>query len=321
VASLQEFVTSPESAGVDVAIQYFNPPDQGRGGGVPAVDDDVCTGVFHSTPDVPMGRLPDNAQALVDSLDAAGANGTTPTVGALAGGVQYCEDFQAQNPDEHCVVVLVTDGLPHGCGLCQMDQAMGCFDPASLDTLAPLAAAGLAAGVQTFTVAMDGVPAEGFTLLDAIAAAGGTDCTPPDPGNESCNVSSTGSAGLVETLTAIRESVTVTETVTEVETVTETETLECQWGIPAPPEDQGALNPDRVNVTLALDGGDPEIITSVESEADCATTGGVGWYYDNPEAPTIIFACPESCATIQNAEDPSIQILLGCARQVPDGTR
>jgi hypothetical protein len=259
-----------------------------------------------------MGRLPDSAQALVDSLDRANTDGYTPTVGALTGGVQYCEQFMAANPEEKCGVVLVTDGVPRGCGV---DCEMAC-DAESV--LVPLAAAGNAAGVRTFTVVMDGVPTEGFALLDAIAAAGGTDCTPPDPGAESCNVSSTGSQGFVETLIAIRESVTVTETVTEIETVIEHETLECQWLIPTPPADQGDLNPDRVNVQLALDGVNPEFILSVDNEAACAANGGMGWYYDNPDAPTQIFACPGSCDAIQSADAPSIQILLGCARKVPE---
>src|SRR5690606_38317886 len=116
---------APESAGVDVALQYFNPPAQGGGMGIGGFGDpadaasDTCTGAFHSTPDVSMGRLPENAQAIIDSLDGSNPTGFTPTVGALAGGVQFCQAFQAQNPDEKCVVVLVTDGMPVGCGLCQ----------------------------------------------------------------------------------------------------------------------------------------------------------------------------------------------------------
>jgi hypothetical protein len=313
VASIQEFVTSPASAGVDVAIQYFNPPGQG-GGGLADADSDVCTGAFHSVPDVEMGRLPDNAQALVDSLDQMNTDGYTPTVGALTGGVQYCEQFQAANPEEKCVVVLVTDGLPRGCGL----NSESMVDPLSEGMLVPIAQAGAAAGVRTFAVVMDGVPADGFALLDAVAAAGGTDCTPPDVGAEACNVSSSGSQGLVETLIAIRESETITETVTEIETVIEHETLECQWLIPTPPAEQGALNPDRVNVDVAFDGVTPERIVSVENEAACATNGGLGWYYDNPAAPTQIFACPGTCEAIQGAETPSIEILLGCVREVPE---
>jgi hypothetical protein len=307
---------------VDVALQYFNPMDGGGGNAVAGADSDTCTGVFHSTPDVAMGRLPDNAQAIIDSLDGAGTTGYTPTVGALAGGVQFCQDFQAQTPDERCVVVLVTDGLPRGCGLCEDGGVMDCFDPASEGMLVPLAEAAFTAdGVRTFAVAMDGVPAEGFTLLDAVAAAGGTDCSPPDPGAEACNVSASGGASLVETLIAIRESVTVTETTTEIETVIEHETLECQWGIPTPPEEEGELNPERVNVQVALDGVNGEFILGVENEADCANYDGMGWYYDDPVNPTTIFACPESCAAIQGAEAPTIEILLGCARKVPEGAK
>jgi hypothetical protein len=189
------------------------------------------------------------------------------------------------------------------------------------DTLVAIAAAGLTAGVEVFTVGMDGVPPEGSTLLDAVAAAGGTDCTPPDVGGESCNVSSTGSAGLVETLTSIRETVTVTETVTETTTVIETTKLDCQWVIPEPPEEEGTINPDRVNVTLALDGAEGEFIPSVADEAACAANGGVGWYYDNPAAPTQIFACTESCSQIQNGVNPVVEVLLGCERVVVEVMR
>jgi hypothetical protein len=255
-----------------------------------------------------MGSLPDNQQALVDSLTAARPTGYTPTVGALTGGIEYCAAYEAQNPDEQCVVLLVTDGVPWSCGL--GDQA-DVYDPASTDMLVPIAAAGLAESVETYTVAMDGVPDEGFAMLDAIAVAGGTDCTPAEGGHESCNVSSTGSQGLVETLNAIRDTVTVTETVTVVTTVIEKQKLDCQWLIPDPPN-QETLDPTRVNVTLALAGAEPEFIASVPSEADCSLTGGVGWYYDDPMAPTTIYACPTSCSQIQDGVDPVVNVLLGC---------
>lgn len=322
VSSLQAFVTSPDSEGLDVAIQYFNPPGQQGDLGDETAADPLCDGSFHSTPDVEMGHLPDNAQALVDSLTAARTATGTPTLGALTGGIAYCQAFEAMNAEENCVVVLVTDGVPSSCGMGGggmgggMGGDMAATTDAAADTLSAISAAGLAAGVETFTVGMDGVPPEGFTLLDAIALAGGTDCTPPDPGGESCNVSSTGSQGLVETLNSIRDTVTVTNTVTEVTTVIETQKLDCQWLIPEPEEEEGMINPDRVNVNLSLDGAEPQIIPSVEGEADCAANGGIGWYYDNAEAPTMIFACSESCSQIQNGVNPSVNILLGCEREV-----
>lgn len=319
VTSLQAFVTSPESEGLDVAIQYFNPAgEQGNFGQgmdeVAVTDDPLCNGAFHGTPDVEMGRLPDNSQALVDSLDTTATSPGTPTVGALTGGVQYCQAFEAANPGENCVVVVVTDGVPSACGLDGGGQGL-IVDAAATDMLVAITSAGFAAGIETFAVGMDGVPPDGFTLLDTVAAAGGTDCTPPEPGGESCNVSSTGSQGLVDTLNSIRETITVTETVTEVTTVIETQKLDCQWLIPDPPEDE-SLDPNRVNVNLSLDGAEPTIVPGVEDAAACATNGGIGWYYDNPEMPTTIFACTESCSQIQNGVSPVVNILLGCERVV-----
>jgi hypothetical protein len=260
-----------------------------------------------------MGRLPTNTQALVDSLDTAQTATGTPTLGALTGGVDYCKAFESENPEEDCVVVLVTDGVPSSCGLNGGGGAMGGGGSDAIDLLVPIATAGLTDGVEVYTVGMDGVPPEGFTLLDAIAAAGGTDCTPDDVGNESCNVSSTGPQGLVDTLNSIRDTITVTETVTEVTTVIETLKLDCQWLIPEPPEEAGPLNPDRVNVTLSLDGAEPEFIPAVGTEAACTESGGIGWYYDDPAMPTTILACPESCSQIQNGVNPAIEVLLGCA--------
>jgi Mg-chelatase subunit ChlD len=124
-----------------------------------------------------MGRLPDHAPALTSSLGDTGPAGNTPTIDALTGGTDYCAQFQAQHPDERCVVVLVTDGQPNGCGLssnCGGGQGGGndCVDPNSEAELTPIAAAGQTNGVLTFTIGMAGVTADGFALLDAIAIAG-----------------------------------------------------------------------------------------------------------------------------------------------------
>jgi hypothetical protein len=126
---------------------------------------------------------------------------------------------------------------------------------------------------------------------------------------------------LVDTLNSIRDTVTITETVTEVTTVIETQKLDCQWLIPDPPEEQGSINPDRVNVTLSLDGAEAEFIPGVANEAACVESGGIGWYYDSPEMPTTIYACTESCSHIQNGTNPAIEVLLGCERVVVEVMR
>jgi hypothetical protein len=344
VTALKGFVEDPSSAGIDVALQYFNvdgaeePPDDdcetdddcdgftcnvtvdadGDSEGV-CINPVICDGSAHGEANVPVGPLPDNAQALSQSLDDAGPNGNTPTVGALNGGTAYCQAFEAANPDEQCVVVLITDGQPNGCGLsdlCPDDPDERCVDPLAEGMLFPIAEAGLAAGVQTFTVGMDGITPAGFELLNGIAIAGGTDCTPDAAGAEACDVSVTGAQGLIDALNLIRDTVTVTETVTETMTVIETQELACEWGIPDAPEGE-TFDPMLVNVTLAIDGGPAENIGGVASEADCALSGGYGWYYDNPAAPTNILACPASCAAIEAAMNPTVEVLLGCAIEPP----
>ncbi|HEY6724728.1 MAG TPA: hypothetical protein VI197_11895 [Polyangiaceae bacterium] len=311
VDALTGFVEDPASEGVEVGIQYFNPPG-------PNGDANLCDGTFQGTPAVDVGPLPENADAIVASLESTGPEDYTPTVGAMMGGVSFCTTFRSENPDYQCVVVMVTDGQPNDCGLsasCGMGGSMDCVDPLAAETLTPIAADGLAAGVNTFTVGMDGVTDEGFALLDAIAAAGGTDCTPAAAGDEACDVSETGSAGLLAAFETIRDTVVVTETVTETitEIVTEVVALPCEWELPDAPDGE-TLDPNLVNVILNIDGmaGDP--IGRVQSEGECAAVTA-GWHYDDPENPTTISVCPQTCEMVK-AGNVGVQVDLGCETEI-----
>lgn len=312
VKALTEFVTDPGSDGIEVGIQYFNPP-----GGSEATA--LCDGTLHGTPAVDVGPLPENSDALVASLTTTQPTGYTPTVGAMMGGVSFCTSFRIENPDYQCVVVVVTDGLPHDCGLSASCGGGGfnldCVDPLAEETLTPIASEGLANGVSTFTVGMAGVTDEGFALLDAIAIAGGTDCTPDAAGAEACDVSETGSAGLLAAFETIRDTVVVTETITETvtETVIETVALPCEWELPDPPDGE-TLDPDLVNVILSTDGvaGDP--IGRVQSADECAAVTA-GWHYDDPENPTTIAVCPQTCDMVKNG-NVSVQVDLGCETEI-----
>jgi hypothetical protein len=241
----------------------------------------------------------------------SGPDGNTPTVGALRGGIGFCDNYQ-QNGGEKCVVVLVTDGQPNGCGL---DSGGGAnVDPDSADILTPIAADGLTDGVVTFTVGMEGVSSDGFDLLDAIAVAGGSDCTPGSSGNEACNVASGGAESLLSALNTIRETVQVTETSTETVTTTTdgSYTLPCEWSIPDPPEGQ-TFDRNLVNVKITT-ASETRTLGNVAVAADCALAGG-GWYYDDPSAPGRILVCPQTCTLIAGRTDARISVLLGCATQ------
>lgn len=324
--ALTTFVKDPASEGMDVAIQYFHPIGAGEA-------PDECAGDAHAVPAVAMGRLPDNAAAIEGSLRAAGMQSSTPTSGALTGATRYCSDFQVANPDENCVVVFVTDGLPNGCDLsatCAADPGTetggrpgmgfamsGCVDPNAEAQLGAIASAGLASGVVSFMIGMNGVTEEGFALLDALAIAGGSDCTPDVPAEEACDVSATGAEGLLAALAAIRESVTVVETHTETIVTTEMVPVPCEWTIPPSPEGE-KLDPNRVNVNLVdvnLPDAAPLAMSYVGSAEECQSvtdTGAQAWYYDVADAPTKILACPATCDMVTTQTNMSVKVLFGC---------
>lgn len=313
VESLTDFVNDPGSDGIDVALQYFQAQGVAGGG-------DECNGSDHSTPAVDIDRLPNAAGAFVQSLDNENPNGGTPTVGALTGAIDFCEGFQAQTPDERCIVVLVTDGQPNGCGLSSDCGGGGggggdCLDPLAQPMLSAIAAEGATAGIRTFTIGMAGVTVEGFALLDAIAVAGGSDCSPGAPGDEACDVSATGAAGFLEALSTIRETVTLTETITETvtETVTVNQVLPCEFAVPPPPAGE-TVSADLTIVTLAVNGGAEEDLTRADSAGACA---GDGWYYTNPGDLTTVSACPATCDRITSATSAQVNVLLGCAPGEP----
>lgn len=300
----------PAPGAISVAIQYFHPQN--------VQNPNECDGTGHSTPAVPMAPLPSNASAIVASLGSTGPHRNTPTTGALTGGTEYCAAYEAAHPNEKCVLVLVTDGQPNGCGLTDScpDGGSGCVDPNSASTLTPIAASAFKAAnsVITFTVGMSGVTPNGFNLLNAIAIAGGSDCTPNSPGNEACDVTTGGSQAFLDALNTIRHTVQVTGTSTRTFTTTSTQTttLSCEWAIPKPAAGE-TFDKGRVNVTFTTEGGS-EKLGNVPGVAQCAAAGD-GWYYDDPNTPTKIVTCPSTCTKLQAATDAKVQVLVGCVTE------
>jgi hypothetical protein len=300
----------PGAGAISIAIQYFHPENVGG-------NPDECDGSAHGTPAVPVGPLPDNAQPIIDSLGNTGPSGNTPTTGALTGATEFCAGYQTANPDRRCVAVLVTDGQPNGCGLtdnCPNGTNGSCVDPGSAGILVPIATNAFSAAnsVMTFTVGMEGITPEGFVLLNAIAVAGGSDCTPGSPGNEACNITTGGAQGFLDALNTIRKTVQVTGTTTQTYTTTETTTLACEWLIPKP-EPGKRFDPKLVNVNVTIE-NQLTRIGNVETAADCAAAGE-GWYYDDPTAPTKILTCPALCDRLKAATTPKVEVLVGCVTE------
>ncbi len=86
--------------------------------------------------------------------------------------------------------------------------------------------------------------------------------------------------------------------------------IACEWDVPAPPPGE-EFDPAKVNVSFDDGEGGGFDIGYVESVDDCGAVID-GWYYDNPAAPTKIFACEQTCAKMQSFENATIEITLGC---------
>jgi len=94
--------------------------------------------------------------------------------------------------------------------------------------------------------------------------------------------------------------------------VTEGTGLDCAFAVPEAP-DGLKIDHDSVEVVYEDDTGNLTTLERMPGPDDCALAPG--WYYDDPDLPTTIQACPQTCATMQQAESASVQIDIGCAHK------
>ncbi len=259
--AISSFVDDPGSVGLKVALGYFS----GSG----------CTG--YQIPAVAMGALPGNAAPIKNSLNTTAPSGATPTAGALNGLVAFCGAYQAANPTEKCVGILVSDGQPTDCS------------PTDATGLSNIAAnARTTNNVQTFTMGMQGAD---FNVLNAIANGGGTDCDTAGP-NSACDATG-GAAAFLAALKAIQG-----------------QALGCEYQMPR--TDAGIVNLDSVTVHYSANGVPPaQVVGRVNTQGDCAAAGG-GWYYDNNVNPTKLTLCDGTCDVVKIDQNAKVDIALGC---------
>jgi hypothetical protein len=277
-AALKAFFSSPEAGGLKLALRFF--PDDNP---APGCNDEACDATACAQPLVSLGSLmmqspptDTHEQALLDATDTSAPSedngGGTPTSAALGGALAWAKAQRQLTMSENSVVVLVTDGQPHGC-----DE-----DVANISKLA--ADAFMADGVRTYTIGLTGSQEAD---MDQIALAGGTtkgifvsdgDNTQQD---------------LLDALAAIRGQV-----------------LDCD--LPLPAAQAGAtIDPALINVNVTPASGAKTTLAQVPNEAACAT-GAQGWYYDDPTSPSRIVLCKSSCDSVTVDATASLEILLGC---------
>lgn len=190
INALTQFVQAPESAGLNIGVQYFG---LGVAGG-------SCEPVDYATTEVEIGPLPENAAALTASFAAHAPSTVTPTAPALQGAIMHARSHKEKNPEHTVIALLVTDGEPDACGALPETIAAAAEGFAgsvpvttyvlgvgeSLDALHQIAAAG--GSDQAYIVdAMQDVSAQVVAALGAIRGSASLPCEylipPPDPGS------------------------------------------------------------------------------------------------------------------------------------------
>jgi len=279
VQAITDFVNDPASEGLDVALGLFPPAGFGL---------DNCSANTYDPPPVPLGRLPGHAAAITGGLPGGPIGIGTPIEGAIKGATQFCRNFTPADPadaGEECIVLFITDGAPSGCA----------------EDTPTIVAAASSAGVPVYTIALNGV--SDLNLLNMIASATGTDC---GGGQAACDL--TGGGSFIDALTSIRDDVVSVETVTELQTLA----LTCEWGIPEPTDDTMPFDKELVNVIFRADPAqDGQTFANVPTMGDCGSNAAA-WYYDDPDAPQRIHACPATCTALEAAEMGAVEIQLGC---------
>jgi hypothetical protein len=70
---------------------------------------------------------------------------------------------------------------------------------------------------------------------------------------------------------------------------------------------------NQVNVQITV-GSTVQRVGNLELASGCDKADG-GWYCDDPDAPTKILVCRQTCDVIQAVTDARADILLGCATE------
>lgn len=246
-----------------------------------------CAASAYATPAAEIATLPGAAANLRDVLTAKMPLGQTPTAPALQGALGHALTWAKAHAGHAVAVVLATDGLPTEC------VADPTADPSGVDGVVTIAKAGVSGSpsIQTFVIGVfsqaDDATMNAGDNLDRIATAGGTE--------KAHIVGATGDVeqDFLDALDAIRGS-----------------RLPCNFQLPEPTS--GSFDANKVNVVFD-DGNRSRTLYYWPDAAACDPTDG-GWYYDDPNAPTQIIACPASCSAIQGASGAkaSVNISLGC---------
>lgn len=287
-----------------------------------------CSTASYAEPDVPLTQLPSTRFANVlrayeaevgladytDPMPIFGGDwrGGTPTAAAIEAVSASLDVARTSFPDASMAVVLVTDGMPAGCG----DDVEHLANV--IDAVSDLRVAGITTyviGVREPTLAEDAVApweADGERVWACKNPSGAwrwdyTDTTTPKvPPDNLANLHTIAAAGGTERAVLVD---TGSPAVTEAALVTAIDVIRrravpCSVEIPG--REGGGFDPEKLDLRIA-DSGD-----AVALSYDPSCTGGVGWRYDNPGAPTRIELCDATCRTVQGSLELELEVDYLC---------
>ncbi|HVW27530.1 MAG TPA: vWA domain-containing protein [Polyangiaceae bacterium] len=280
--ALQEFLTAPSAAGINVGIQYFGL------GGTPnpflPYSMSSCNAPDYQGAAVEIAPLPGNATPIINSLDMHQPSTNTPTAPALTGAINHAIGWKNMHPDDAVIVLLVTDGEPGGC-------------PGTVADVANVAKQGLMSSIPTYVI---GITSPGTTCM--------WDPAPPNQQDldSVANAGGTGASLIVDLSKDV-----VQQFLDTMDKIRAKANPPCQYTLPPPPDGQHT-DPMKVNVEYTPPGAAMgTTLLSVPSQAACDPSKG-GWYYDDPNTPKTVTLCPASCSTVTADVTGLVDIELGC---------
>ena len=72
----------------------------------------------------------------------------------------------------------------------------------------------------------------------------------------------------------------------------------------------------KVNVTFTKD-NKQEPLAFVSDASGCAAAPDNGWYYDDPQKPTKVILCDQTCQRVRDGSSGEVDVVFGCAQLVP----
>ena len=276
-SAVQSFLLDPRSAGINTGIGYFgdNQITLPDGGRLDP-EETSCDPADYEVPSVPMGTLPAHTEAVMTSLSAAVPTGETPTPAAIEGACRYLRGWAQGHPDRVPALLLVTDGEPKA--PITSERTNGACAP-TLEQAEAAAAACLEGdpAIRTYVLGVGPL----LENLHRIAAAGGT---------EQAFLVQDGRVPVLGGLDDVREA-----------------SGACELQAPATGVDPGSLN-----LVQTINDCAHEPIVHVGSAAGCDPDRG-GWYYDDPQTPSVIPLCAMTCE-LSRQSGTSVSYVVGCER-------